>query len=84
MMRKSSLLNISSVSEDYNVFDDDDCQGTELSDDQVSLYEPEVIDGYITAQVLLPRGDQYKLGTVMKGVWMIMKYLKDGQIIIRY
>ena len=62
----SSLLNISAVSEDYTVFDDDDCQGTELSDDQETPYEPEVIDGYITAQVLLPRGDQYKLGTVIE------------------
>ena len=60
------MLNISAVSEDYTVFDDDDCQGTELSDDQVPSYEPEVIDGYITAQVLLPRGNQYKLGTVIE------------------
>ena len=37
-----------------------------MSDNQVSLYEPEKIDGYITAQVLLPRGDKYKLGTVME------------------
>jgi hypothetical protein len=48
------------------VFDDDDHQGTVLFDDQVSLYEPEVLDGYLTAQVLLPRGDEYKLRTVIK------------------
>jgi hypothetical protein len=48
-------LNFSSVSHDLVVFDDDDHQGTLLFDDQVSSYEPDVLDGYLTAQVLLPR-----------------------------
>jgi hypothetical protein len=59
-------LNFSSVSHDLVVFDDDDPQGTVLFDDQVSSYEPEVLDGNLTSQVLLPRVDEYKLGTVIK------------------
>jgi hypothetical protein len=50
-------LSFSSVSHDLVVFDDEDHQGTILFDDQVSSYEPEVFDGYLTAQVLLPQGD---------------------------
>ena len=63
----SSSLNISSVSNhDFNVFDEDDLQGTELSEDQASSSEPEVMDKYITAQVLLPRNDELKLGKVIE------------------
>ena len=63
----STLLNISSVSDhDFNVFDEDDLQGTELSEDQAFSSEPEVMDGYIIAQVLLPRNDKLKLGTVIE------------------
>ena len=63
----STSLNISSVSNhDFNVFDEDDLQGTDLSEDPASSYEPEVMDGYITAQVLLPRNDEMILGTVIE------------------
>ena len=48
------------------MFNEDDLQGTELSEDQASSSEPKVMDGYITAQVLLPRNDELKLGTVIK------------------
>jgi hypothetical protein len=47
-------LNFSSFSHDLVMYDNDDHQGTVLFDDQVSSYEPEVLDGHLTAQVLLP------------------------------
>jgi hypothetical protein len=31
-----------------------------------SDWDPEVYDGYITAQVLLPKGDEFKIGTIVR------------------
>jgi hypothetical protein len=37
-----------------------------------SDYDPEVYIGYITAEVLLPRGDEFRVGTAVKKKHIVM------------
>jgi hypothetical protein len=62
-------FDIAAVTPEYEVFEDGVSQplATPDIDDVVGTneYDPEGYNGYITAQVLLPRGDEYKTGTVV-------------------
>ena len=55
---------------EYEAYEDDDSKPVEVPEvDELvesSDYDPEGYDGYITAQVLLPKGDEFKVGTVVR------------------
>jgi hypothetical protein len=62
-------MNISTVAHASPVFDeeeDDELQGTNKSEVIDTSYDPDVMDTYITSQFLRPRGDDMKIGKVIK------------------
>jgi transposase InsO family protein len=63
-------FDVSVVTPDYEVYNDDDTtlEPVPEVDDIVgsSGYDPEGYNGYITAQVLLPKGEEFRVGTVIK------------------
>jgi hypothetical protein len=64
----SKSMNISAVAHVSTVYDeeeDDELQGTNESEVTDTSYDPDVMDTYITAQVLLPRGGNMKVGKVI-------------------
>jgi hypothetical protein len=54
---------IVTVTSEYKVYDDDDSKAiptVEINDIVgTDKYNPDIYDGYITAQVILPRGDEF-------------------------
>jgi hypothetical protein len=54
----------------YKVYEDDRSEPVPMlemdSVVDVNSYDPEGYDGYITAQVLLPKGDEFNIGTVVR------------------
>jgi hypothetical protein len=62
-------MNISAVAHVSNVFEeeeDHELQGTNESEVIDTSYDPDIMDTCITAQVLLPRGDDMNVGKVIK------------------
>jgi hypothetical protein len=62
-------FDIAVVTPEYEVYEDDDSKPmptVERDIDGIDDFDPETYDGYITAQVLLPKGDEFQLGTVVK------------------
>ena len=66
----SSSFDVSAITPKYEVYEDDETSLEVVPevDDIVgsSEYDPEGYNGYITAQVLLPKGDEFRVGTVIK------------------
>ena len=66
----SSCFDVSAITPDYEIYEDADetKEAVPEVDDIVgtSGYDPESYNSYITAQVLLPKGDEFKVGTVVK------------------
>jgi len=63
----NTSLGVSAVTPEYEVYEDDESEEHIQSpdiDDWDS--EPQGYDGYITAEVLLPKGDEFKVGTVVR------------------
>jgi Reverse transcriptase (RNA-dependent DNA polymerase) len=56
-------FDISMVTPDYEVYEDEQ---NPVIIQEIDDYDPEGYDGYITAQVLLPKGEEFKIGTVVK------------------
>jgi hypothetical protein len=62
---------VASVTPEFEVYDDNEPGRAMPSIDPIDIkgidkYDPDSYDGYITAQVLLPRGHEFKLGTVLR------------------
>jgi hypothetical protein len=61
---------ISAVTPEYETYEDDDSKPILIPDvDDVfntSEYDPEGYNGYISAQVLLTKGDEFRVGTVVR------------------
>ena len=61
---------ISAVTPEYDAYEDDEAKPTVIPDVEefvgTSDYDPEGYDGYISAQVLLPKGDEFRVGTVVR------------------
>jgi hypothetical protein len=66
----TTSFGISVITPEYEVYDDDENKQEAVPDiDEIvgqNEYDPENYNGYITSQVLLPRGDEFKVGTVVK------------------
>ena len=56
-------FDISMVTPDYEVYEDEQ---NPVIIQEIDDYNPEGYDGYITAQVLLPKGEEFQIGTVVK------------------
>ena len=62
----SSTFGISAVTPEYEVYEDDEVNTVVDPPDVDELEEePDGYEGYITAEVLLPKGDEFKVGTVI-------------------
>jgi hypothetical protein len=61
-----NILEVSHVSTVFDEEEDDDLQGISESKVIDTSYDPDVMNTYITAQVLLLRGDDMKVGKVIK------------------
>jgi preprotein translocase subunit Sss1 len=63
-------LGVSVTTPDYEVYDDGETEPMSLPeiDDIVgtSGYDPEGYNGYITSEVILPKGDEFKIGKVVR------------------
>ena len=61
---------IAAVTPEYEAYEDDDSKTVVIPEvDELvesSEYDPEGYNGYISAQVLLPKGDEFKVGTVVR------------------
>ena len=61
---------ISAVTPEYDAYEDDEAKPTVIPDVEefvgTSDYDPEGYNGYISAQVLLPKGDEFRVGTVVR------------------
>ena len=65
----SATFGISAVTPEYEAYEDDELNPVPEPPDVDALEEePEGYEGYITAEVLLPKGDEFKVGTVMRRV----------------
>jgi hypothetical protein len=64
------LVNISANTPKYELYTEED----ELPIDDEPDYELDTLDAYIASQVLLPKGDKFKLGTVKKRLMDINGY----------
>jgi Reverse transcriptase (RNA-dependent DNA polymerase) len=66
--KELSEISLSAVTPEYEAYESDEQSDISMTDiDTFAVgdeYEPESYDGYITSQVLLPRGVDMKLGTV--------------------
>jgi hypothetical protein len=66
----SPEFTVAAVTPEFEVYEDDDREVTPTMDidDIVGIddYNPDKYEGYITSQVLLPKGDEFQLGTVIK------------------
>ena len=62
----SSSFGVSAVTPEYEAYEDDDSENIQSPDLDDVDSEPGGYDGYITAQVLLPKGDELKGGTVVR------------------
>ena len=64
-----AVFGIAAVTPEYEAYDDDELMLEEdqrENDNSDSCYDPEVYDGYITAQVLLPKGGEFRVGNVIR------------------
>jgi hypothetical protein len=61
---------VARVTLEYKVYDDDDSRAMPTIEiiDLVATdkYYPDIFNSYIAAQVLFPRGDKFRLGTVLR------------------
>jgi hypothetical protein len=72
----TTSFDVSVITPDYEVYDNNKTKTDLLPEiDKLvgaSEYDPEVYNGYITAEVLLPKGDEFRVGTVVKRKQMVM------------
>jgi hypothetical protein len=61
-----NILAVAHVSTIFDEEEDDELQGPNESEVIDTSYDPDVMDTYITAQVLLPCGDNMTVGKVIK------------------
>jgi hypothetical protein len=57
-------FDVAAVTPEFEVYEDDDSKP--MPTVEIDDYDPDTYEGYITAQVLLPKGDEFQIGTVVR------------------